>query len=198
MISFSAAMFLQLPACALQFSRISLEISLLGLTKPSAMIASAHPADEASLQAFRDFGAEAVTENRSVVKKSDVVFLSVKPNVVKTALEDVKSISSGKLFVSIAMGITLSEIEQILPSDSRVIRVMPNTPAIVRAAASVFVRGCKATENDTKMVSDILKSIGSVDEVPEYLMDPVTALSGSGPAYVRDSCYGLLLKSTEA
>lgn len=149
------------------------------------MIASAHPSDEASLKAFRDFGAEAVTENRSVVTKSDVVFLSVKPNVLKTALEDVKSVSSGKLFVSVAMGITLSEIEQILPSDARVIRVMPNTPAMVQAAASVFVRGSRATEDDTRLVSDILKSIGSVDEVSEYLMDPVTALSGSGPAYVR-------------
>lgn len=149
------------------------------------MIASAHPSDEASLKAFRDFGAEAVTENRSVVTKSDVVFLSVKPNVLKTALEDVKSVSSGKLFVSVAMGITLSEIEQILSSDARVIRVMPNTPAMVQAAASVFVRGSRATEDDTRLVSDILKSIGSVDEVSEYLMDPVTALSGSGPAYVR-------------
>lgn len=149
------------------------------------MIASAHPSDEASLKAFRDFGAEAVTENRLVVTKSDVIFLSVKPNVLKTALEDVKSVSSGKLFVSVAMGITLNEIEQILPSDARVVRAMPNTPAMVQAAASVFVRGSKATEDDAQMVSDILKSIGSVDEVSEYLMDPVTALSGSGPAYVR-------------
>jgi pyrroline-5-carboxylate reductase len=148
------------------------------------MIASAHPSDVASLKAFRDFGAEAVTENRSVVEKSDVVFLSVKPNVVKTALADVKSLSSGKLFVSIAMGITLNDIEQILPDDARVIRVMPNTPAIVQAAASVYVRGAKATEDDAKLIQNLLKSIGTCDEVSEYMMDPVTALSGSGPAYV--------------
>lgn len=148
------------------------------------MIASAHPSDEASLKAFRELGAEAVTENRSVVEKSDVIFLSVKPNVVKTALDDVKSLSSGKLFVSIAMGITLKEIEQILPSDSRVIRVMPNTPAIVQAAASVFVRGTKATNDDATLIQSLLKSIGTCDEVSEYMMDPVTALSGSGPAYV--------------
>jgi pyrroline-5-carboxylate reductase len=148
------------------------------------MIASAHPSDEMSLQAFRDFGAEAVTENRSVVEKSDVVFLSVKPNVVKTALTDVKSLSSGKLFVSIAMGITLNEIEQILPNDARVIRVMPNTPAIVQAAASVFVKGTKATADDAKLIKNLFESIGTCDEVSEYMMDPVTALSGSGPAYV--------------
>lgn len=157
------------------------------------MIASAHPSDEASLKAFRDFGSEAVTDNRSVVAKSDVVFVSVKPNVVKTALADVKSLSSGKLFVSIAMGITLDEIEQILPSDSRVIRVMPNTPAIVQAAASVFVRGTKATNDDANLIQNLLQSIGTCDEVSEYMMDPVTALSGSGPAYVRnDLCDNLL------
>ena len=148
------------------------------------MIASVHPSDVASLMAFREFGAEAVTENRSVVIKSDIVFVSVKPNVVKTALDDVKSLCSGKLFVSIAMGITLNEIEQILPNDSRVIRVMPNTPAIVGAAASVFVRGVKATDDDTQLIQSLLKSIGTCDEVSEYMMDPVTALSGSGPAYV--------------
>lgn len=127
-----------------------------------------------------------MTENKFVVERSDVVFLSVKPNVVKTALDAVRSLSAGKLFVSIAMGITLSEIEQILPSDSRVIRVMPNTPAIVQAAASVFVRGTKATNDDAKLIQNLLLSIGTCDEVSEYMMDPVTALSGSGPAYVRD------------
>lgn len=148
------------------------------------MIASAHPSDLASLKAFKEFGAEAVTENRSVVTKSDVVFLSVKPNVVKTALNDVQTLSSGKLFVSIAMGVTLSEIEQILPNDARVIRVMPNTPAIVQAAASVYVRGTKATDDDAQLIRNLLESIGTCDEVTEYMMDPVTALAGSGPAYV--------------
>lgn len=158
------------------------------------MIASVHPSDEASLRAFREFGAEAVTENRSVVNKSDVVFISVKPNVVKTALDDVKSLSSGKLFVSIAMGVTLNEIERILPSDSRVFRVMPNTPAIVQAAASVFVRGRQATEDDAKLIRSLLEAIGTCDEVSEYMMDPVTALSGSGPAYVRKNVFANLLQ----
>lgn len=159
------------------------------------MIASAHPSDQASLKAFRDFGAVAVTENRSVVEKSDVVFLSVKPNVVKTALDDVKSLSSGKLFVSVAMGITLNDIEQILPHDARVIRVMPNTPAIVQAAASVYVRGGKATDDDAQLIQKLLRSIGTCDEVSEYMMDPVTALSGSGPAYVlTDDLFANLLQ----
>lgn len=150
------------------------------------MIASAHPSDELSLKAFREFGAEAVTDNRKVVEKSDIVFIAVKPNVVKPVLSDIKNISAGgKLFVSIAMGITLGEIEQNLLNDARVIRVMPNTPAMVKAAASVLVRGSKATDGDAALIKSMLESIGTCDEISdEYLMDPVTALSGSGPAYV--------------
>lgn len=125
-----------------------------------------------------------MTTNKSVVEKSEIIFVSVKPNVVPNVLADVKAVSAGKLFVSIAMGITINEIEQILPHDSRVIRVMPNTPAIVRAAASVFVKGKKATQDDADVVQKMLKSIGTCEEVTEYMMDAVTALSGSGPAYV--------------
>jgi pyrroline-5-carboxylate reductase len=165
---------------------------LVGKTNPSGLlastnlIASAHPSDEASLQAFRALGAEAVTTNRSVVEKSEVIFVSVKPNVVPGVLADVKSVSEGKLFVSIAMGITLNEIEKILPQSSRVIRVMPNTPAVVQAACSVFVKGARATQHDSELVQKLLKSVGTCEEVSEYMMDTVTALSGSGPAYVID------------
>jgi pyrroline-5-carboxylate reductase len=136
-----------------------------------------------------------VTTNKSVVEKSEIIFISVKPNVVPNVLDDVKALSAGKLFVSIAMGITLNEIEQILPHDSRVIRVMPNTPAIVRAAASVFVKGKKATQADTDVVQNMLKSIGTCEEVSEYMMDTVTALSGSGPAYV--SCKTVIYSSSQ-
>jgi pyrroline-5-carboxylate reductase len=150
------------------------------------MIASAHPTDEMSLKAFREFGAEAVTDNRLVVEKSDIVFIAVKPNVVKPVLSDIKSAGAGgKLFVSIAMGITLKEIEDCLLNDARVIRVMPNTPAMVKAACSVLVRGVKATDGDAALIKNMLESIGTCDEISdEYLMDTVTALSGSGPAYV--------------
>jgi pyrroline-5-carboxylate reductase len=149
------------------------------------LIASAHPSDEASLRAFREsLHAEAVTENQSVVEKSQIIFISTKPNAVATVLHDVKALSAGKLFVSIAMGTTLDEIEQILPNDSRVIRVMPNTPAIVQEACSVFVRGKNATDDDANLIQKLLKSIGTCEEVTENMMDVCTALSGSGPAYV--------------
>lgn len=153
--------------------------------KSQYLIASAHPSDEVSLKSFKNLGAEAVTENHSVVEKSQIIFISVKPNVVKNVLDDVKHISNGKLFVSIAMGITLNEIEEILPSDSRVIRVMPNTPAIAHAACSCLVKGKNATKSDVDLIKELFLKIGTCEEVSENMLDAVTALSGSGPAYVH-------------
>ncbi|KAG5670936.1 hypothetical protein PVAND_001165 [Polypedilum vanderplanki] len=157
-----------------------------GLLSSQHLIASAHPSDEASLKAFRDdLKAEAVTQNQLVVEKSEIIFISTKPNVVKTVLHDVKALSSGKLFISIAMGTTLDEIQKILAHDSRIIRVMPNIPATVLESCSVFVRGKNATDDDANIVQKLLKSIGTCEELTtESLMDVCTGLSGSGPAYV--------------
>lgn len=77
------------------------------------MIASCHPADQQCIDAFKAFGGKAVIDNKKVVETTDIVFLSVKPQIVPIALNDVKSISSGKLFISIAMGVTLADIESV-------------------------------------------------------------------------------------
>ncbi|XP_018570695.1 pyrroline-5-carboxylate reductase isoform X2 [Anoplophora glabripennis] len=82
------------------------------------------------------------------------------------------------------MGVSTKALEQLLPSSSRVIRIMPNTPALVRNAASVFVTGRKATEADVRITKRLLESVGTCEQVPEGLLDPITALSGSGPAYI--------------
>lgn len=139
-----------------------------------------------------------------MVEGSDVVFVSVKPVVVPTVLQEVKNCASNKLFVSVAMGITIQQMEnvckissnrisrlylnifpnQILPKTARVIRVMPNTPAIVNQGCSVYVRGTNATNSDAETVQSLLQSIGTSEEIKEDMMDAVTALSGSGPAYV--------------
>lgn len=155
-----------------------------GLTKASNIIASVHPNDKISFESFQSLGAETITENSPVVEKSDVIFISVKPAVVPSVLESVKQISANKLFVSVAMGITLNTLEENLPETSRVIRVMPNTPALVKAGCSVFVRGSKANDSDANVTQKLLESIGTCEEVAENLLDPITALSGSGPAYV--------------
>lgn len=75
-------------------------------------------------------------------------------------------------------------IIQKLPQDAKVIRVMPNTPALVQQGCSVFVRGTNSGDAEAKITQQLLESIGTCEEVPEYLMDPVTGLSGSGPGYI--------------
>ncbi|XP_075151165.1 pyrroline-5-carboxylate reductase-like 2 [Haematobia irritans] len=155
-----------------------------GLAKVDSVIASVHPADQMSLQSFQQLGVETITTNGPIIEKSDIVFISVKPQVVPTVLTEIKPKSGEKLFISVAMGVTLKTLEQNLSPSSRVIRVMPNTPALVQAGCSVFVRGTKATDTDAENTKKLLESIGTCEEVPEGLIDPITALSGSGPAYV--------------
>ncbi|CAH1961141.1 unnamed protein product [Acanthoscelides obtectus] len=157
-----------------------------GLAKGETMISSCHPSDLASAKAFKELGAESIFENVPVVEKSEVVIISVKPTIVPVALEPIKQagIKADKLFLSIAMGVTIKQLETLLPSVSRVMRVMPNTPALVRTGASVFVKGSKATKEDSAITKQLLESVGTCEEVPESLLDPITALSGSGPAYI--------------
>ncbi|CAH0731616.1 unnamed protein product, partial [Brenthis ino] len=157
-----------------------------GLAKPDEITASCHPLDIASAEAFKGLGATAVFENIPVVERSEVVIVSVKPDVVVKALSDVKNLpaSKNKLFISVAMGVSTKTIENALPQEARVIRVMPNTPALVKEGAAALSRGSKATEEDAKITSELFRAVGTCDEVPEYQMDAVTALSGSGPAYV--------------
>ncbi|VVD04847.1 unnamed protein product [Leptidea sinapis] len=157
-----------------------------GLAKPDEITASVHPSDIVSAEAFKGIGATALFENKPVVERSEVVIVSVKPDVVATALNEVKDLpaSKNKLFISVAMGVNTASIEKILPQEARVIRVMPNTPALVKEGAAAFSRGSRATADDAKLTTQLFKAVGTCDEVPEYQMDAVTALSGSGPAYV--------------
>ncbi|XP_055907685.1 pyrroline-5-carboxylate reductase 1, mitochondrial isoform X2 [Eupeodes corollae] len=159
-------------------------MNLLGLTKPQFITASVHPDDSASYESFSKLGATTLTENIPVVKNSDAIFVAVKPYVVSDVLNEIKAESEGKLFLSVAMGITIDAIEKSLSSKSRVVRVMPNTPALVQCGCSVFVRGSKATQEDLEVTSKLLSAIGTCEEVNENLLDPITALSSSGPAFV--------------
>ncbi|KAH8409843.1 hypothetical protein KR222_009492 [Zaprionus bogoriensis] len=155
-----------------------------GLTKPSGIVASVHPADKASQQSFQALGIETLVENAPIVEQSEIVFVSVKPQVVPTVLAEIKPLSAHKLFLSVAMGITLQSLEAALSPQSRVIRVMPNTPAFVRAGCSVYVRGKQANDADAQLAQRLLESVGTCEACDESQLDIVTALSGSGPAYV--------------
>ncbi|KAF9799355.1 hypothetical protein SFRURICE_011851 [Spodoptera frugiperda] len=146
-----------------------------GLAKPDEITASVHPADVVSAEAFKKLGATAVFENKPVVERSEVVIVSVKPDVVVPVLKEVKDLqaSKNKLFISVAMGVTTAAIEKVLPTEARVIRVMPNTPALVQHGAAALSRGTRATADDAKLTTQLFQAVGTCDEVPEYQMDAI-------------------------
>ncbi len=139
------------------------------------------------------FGINTSSENKEAVKGSEIIILAVKPQVMSVVLEDIGPVvSSNHLVVSIAAGITTHSLEKRLPEGARVVRVMPNTPALVQAGAAALCKGTAAIQGDLDMVRQILEAVGKAVVVPEALMDAVTGLSGSGPAYVFTFIEGLI------
>lgn len=122
--------------------------------------------------------------NPDVVEKAKIIFVAVKPDQVNDVLKEISPKFTEKhLLVSIAAGVTLARLESNLPPGSKVIRVMPNTPALVGESASGFGLGKNASGEDAALVTKYLSSVGVAMQVKETLLDAVTGLSGSGPAY---------------
>lgn len=139
------------------------------------------------------FGINTTPENKEAIKGSEIIILAVKPQVMPVVIEDIGPVvSSNHLVVSIAAGITAHYIEKRLPEGARVVRVMPNTPALVQAGAAALCKGFSASHVDMDIVRQILEAVGKAVVVPEALMDAVTGLSGSGPAYVFTFIEGLI------
>ncbi|XP_054267442.1 pyrroline-5-carboxylate reductase 3 [Macrosteles quadrilineatus] len=156
-----------------------------GLTKGESIIASCHPADVVLAEAFKSLGSTVTYNNPEVAQKSDVIIISTKPSVVPMVLAEAKpNITPKNLLISVAMGITLKQLESLLPPKTRVVRAMPNTPALVKQGASVFVCGSAASKDDAVLTKKLFEAVGICEQVPEYLLDAVTGLSGSGPAYI--------------
>ncbi|XP_014262431.1 pyrroline-5-carboxylate reductase 1, mitochondrial-like [Cimex lectularius] len=156
-----------------------------GITKGSNVTASCAPEDKFSVDGLNKIGAVIEFNNKVVVNKSDLTIIAVKPNIMPLVLKEIQdTVTPKNLILSVAMGVTLEQIENALPKETRVIRVMPNTPALVMSGATVFAKGKKATEADGNTTKRLFDSVGICEEVPEYLFDAVTALSGSGPAYI--------------
>ncbi|KAG8367844.1 hypothetical protein BUALT_Bualt16G0114900 [Buddleja alternifolia] len=134
--------------------------------------------------AFESFGVNVLDHNRQVVEESDVVIFSVKPQVVKDVVLQLKPLLSEKqLLVSVVAGVKLKDLQE-WAGHSRFIRVMPNTPAAVGTAASVISLGAAATKDDGELIAKLFGAIGKVWTADEKLFDAVTGLSGSGPAYI--------------
>lgn len=134
---------------------------------------------------FETGGAKTFKSNLEVAKLTSVLILATKPDQVSAALAEIRGAFAEKhLLVSIAAGVTIAKLESGLPIGARVIRVMPNTPALVGAGASAFALGKNATASDGEITKKLLSAVGVAFQVKENLLDAVTGLSGSGPAYV--------------
>ncbi len=171
-----------------------------GLVEPQSLAAS-DPIAAAGAAFAEQTGGRFVTDNRTLAEESDVLFLAVKPQHLQPALAEVApalakrqqaagSAGGGSLVVSIVAGATLAQLSQGLGAAAggkhpiRLVRVMPNTPSLVGEGASAYALGEGATTEDGALVGKMLNAVGSAYQVDEKLLDAVTGLSGSGPAFV--------------
>ena len=129
------------------------------------------------------YGVNICENNIELVKKCDIIIIGVKPIIIANVLAEIRNYIEDKIIISIAAAITVKDIEDIV-GKKKIVRVMPNTPAAVGNGVSGVVYGEKLDNNDKKLVFDIFNAVGSVEEISEQNIEALTALSGSGPAYV--------------
>ncbi|WP_207205225.1 pyrroline-5-carboxylate reductase [Methanolobus psychrotolerans] len=155
-----------------------------GLFTPSDVYAS--DLYEPSLEDLKqNTGINVSTDNKVTVTNSDIIVLAVKPQILRPVIAAMKEdVTGNKLIISIAAGVKLEDIEKEFDEGTRVVRVMPNIAATVAEAASAITQGKNASNEDAEDALSIFRSVGSAIQVSENLMDAVTGLSGSGPAYI--------------
>lgn len=150
-----------------------------------SQLAASDPIEALGKALVEETGVRFRKDNVGLVESSDIVVLAVKPQVMDSVLKEIAVAPlDGRLVVSIAAGVPLDRIEGLLPDGTRAVRVMPNTPCLVGQAASAYAGGRWARDEDLERVGKILSSVGVAVSVDEHHLDAVTALSGSGPAYV--------------
>jgi pyrroline-5-carboxylate reductase len=154
-----------------------------GLTTPDRLAAS-DPVAQACERFQKETGADVSDDNAAVVAASDVLLLAVKPQTMKAVLSEVRALLQPRhLVVSIAAGITLKQLREGV-GDCRLVRVMPNTPCLVGASAAGYAPAETATAEDIALVDHLLNAVGQAYRLSETLLDAVTGLSSSGPAFV--------------
>ncbi len=155
-----------------------------GLVTPDRVLAS-DPAATARSSFLKETAVAARDDNRAVAVNSDVLVLAVKPQSMDALCVEIKSaLRPDHLVISIAAGITLRRLQEMLDQDRRLVRVMPNTPCQVGASATAYAAAEAATTEDVRRVDRLFAAVGRAMPVPEHLLDAVTGLSGSGPAFV--------------
>jgi len=153
-------------------------------TVPASHILASDPRTDLTDLA-KKHGFTAASSNLEAARGAEVVVLSTKPQLFPAVLPEIApALAHEPLVVSIAAGVSLSAIEARLGAKARVVRTMPNTPALVGVGATAIAAGARASEDDMRVAETVFSAVGVVKRVEERFMDAVTALSGSGPAYV--------------
>lgn len=154
-----------------------------GLFDKQHIIAS-EPNKDYAHKTEQELGIKMVHNNREAAAEADIILLAVKPFVVKDVLTEIEDrIDNSKLIITIAAGISSKRVEEILEKTARVIKVMPNTPALLGAGMSAVCKGENATDEDFECVKNIFASVGKVIPANESDIDAITGVSGSGPAF---------------
>jgi len=155
-----------------------------GLVAPKQIFGS-DPLSAARVAFGKETGARIVGGNTKVTEQASVLILATKPDQTGAVLAEIREqFTPRHLLMSIAAGVPLAKLEAALPARARVIRVMPNTPALVGASATGFALGKSATRSDGELAQRLFSAVGIAFPLKESLLDAVTGLSGSGPAYV--------------
>ncbi|XP_011853347.1 PREDICTED: pyrroline-5-carboxylate reductase 2 isoform X2 [Mandrillus leucophaeus] len=158
-----------------------------GIVSAHKIIASSPEMNLPTVSALRKMGVNLTRSNKETVKHSDVLFLAVKPHIIPFILDEIGAdVQARHIVVSCAAGVTISSVEKKLMAFQpapKVIRCMTNTPVVVREGATVYAMGTHALVEDGQLLEQLMSSVGFCTEVEEDLIDAVTGLSGSGPAY---------------
>ena len=152
---------------------------------PAGRIIASGPRRERLDELAGAYGIETTSSNAELARRADVVVLSVKPQILPKVVEEIRGdLRADALLLSVAAGVDTGAIEELVPQPVRVVRSMPNTPALVGAAATAICGGAHATEADLRLARFVFDAVGLTVELDEAQLDAVTGLSGSGPAYI--------------
>jgi pyrroline-5-carboxylate reductase len=155
-----------------------------GKAVPEALVCS-EPRAERREEIQKRYGVHVTGDNRAACAQADIVVIAVKPQSIDALLEEIApAVDAKKLVISIAAGVPIGAIARKLGAGVRIIRTMPNTPALVGAGATALARGPHATDSDLEQALALFEAVGVAVVVEEHHLDAVTGLSGSGPAFV--------------
>ena len=155
-----------------------------GKAAPEALTCS-EPRAERREEMQKRYGVHVTADNRAACAQADIIVIAVKPQSIDVLLDEIApAVDAKKLVISIAAGVPIGAIARKLGAGVRIIRTMPNTPALVGAGATALARGPHATDGDLEQALALFEAVGVAVVVEEHHLDAVTGLSGSGPAFV--------------